>query len=150
MARITIPQRNRAGLSKFLALSAEAFDNLLNALASQRPKLDLPQRATEEIKLSGTSKSELDEIINAIVSLSVVRWSRDIPVETFINDVSDAIGTFDSAGTSAESKQRLRKILDLDTLAITSKAITIFTDYQRILHASKILTDLRYVFKSEA
>jgi hypothetical protein len=32
---------------------------------------------------------------------------------------------------------------------LRSKALTIFTDYQRTLHGANILTDMRYVFRSE-
>ena len=93
------------------------------------------------------SQSDLDGILAAIISLGVVRWSRDISTDSFVNDVAEAIEAFDSVGGSEESKERLHKILGIDSLLITSKAITIFTDYQRTLHGSKILTDLRYVFK---
>jgi hypothetical protein len=147
VARITIPQRNRAGLSKYLALPPEAFDGLLASLASQPPKLDLPIRAPDKITLPGVSRSELDDILSSIVSLSVVRWSRDVSIEDFVSDVAEAISAFDPAGQSDDAKQRLSKVLGIDSLLISSKALTIFTDYQRTIHASKILSDLRYVFK---
>jgi hypothetical protein len=109
----------------------------------------MPVNAIESLDVSGVSNSDLDLILTAMVSLSVVRWSRDIPVDSFVDDVAEAISVFDRAGDSQESKERLRRILLIESLLITSKAITIFTDYQRTLHGAKILTDLRYVFKDD-
>jgi hypothetical protein len=149
VARITIPQRNRAGLSKLLALSAGAFGDFVHALEAQPPGLGLPIDAPEAINLPEIPETDIDQIVTAIVSLSVVRWSRDIHVDSFVSDVADAIATFNPAGSSEETKQRLRTILQIESLLISSKAITVFTDYQRTLHASKVLTDLRYVFRSD-
>ena len=149
MARITIPQRNRGGLSKLLALPPDAFDALLAGLVSQRPGLEFPVNAPEQIKLTGFTTSDVDDIITAAISLSIVRWSRDLDIDPFVADVAEAISSFDAAGQTDESRQRLRKIISIESLLITSKALTIFTDYQRTTHASKILTDLRYVFKDD-
>ena len=149
MARITIPQRNRAGLSKLLALPSEAFDKLVSSLASQPPKLDLSVTALDQITISGISKAELDGILSSVVSLSIVRSSRDASLEDFVGDVAEAISDFDSAGQSDDAQRRLKKILGLDSLLISSKALTIFTDYQQTIHTSKILSDLRYVFKTD-
>jgi len=94
------------------------------------------------------SKPDLDRIISAVISLCVVRWSRDVPLDSFVKDVAEAIESFDPIGRSEESRRRLHKILSVESLMIASKAIIIFTDYQRTLHATKILSDLRYVFRS--
>ncbi len=152
MARLTIPQRNRAGLSKFLVLPKEAFDDFIGALTNERAALDLPLRVPDKMKVSGLTKSDLDDVMRAIVSLSILQWSRESESgdqKTFINEIAEAIEVFDPIGASDESKERLRRTLSLDTLLITSKAISIFTDYQRTLYSSKILTDLRYVFQED-
>jgi hypothetical protein len=148
VAKISIPQRNRDGLSKLLALPTQSFDQFLAGVEAQPATLDLPSRLPEVINISEVSRPDLDRIVSAVISLCVVRWSRDVPLDSFVKDVAEAIESFDAIGRSEESRRRLHKLLSVESLIIASKAIIVSTDYQRTLHASKILSDLRYVFRS--
>ncbi len=149
MPKLTIPQRNRDGLSKFLALRDESFEQLIAKLKDSSPSLSLVSRVPEGTAIPEISKADSDEIVSAIVSLCVVRWSQNVPLDVFTSDVSDAIATFNPAGASEDARQRISRILSVEPLAIASKAFVIFSDYQRTLHSAKILTDLRYVFRTD-
>ena len=149
MAKISIPQRNRPGLSKLLTLHSQTFDQFVSGIESQTARLDLSARLPDIVNLPDVSKSEVDQIVTAVTSMCIVRWSRDVPTETFVNDVSDAIQLFDPIGAAEESKKRLRRLLSVEPLMVSAKALIIFSDYQRTLHTSKVLTDLRYVFRSK-
>jgi hypothetical protein len=149
VAKISIPQRNRAGLSKLLTLPSHGFEQLVASIQAQTAKIDLPVRLPDIISLPDVSKSELDQIVTAVTSMCVVRWSRDVSIEAFVNDVADAIQLFDPIGSAEESKRRLRRLLSIESLIVSAKALTIFADYQRTLHTSKVLTDLRYVFRAK-
>ncbi len=150
MAKLTIPQRSREGLSKLLGLRPEAFDQLVVALEALRPNLGLPSRLPDSVVLQEVSKTDLDQIGTAVISLYVVRVSRTAPLESFVDDVAEAIATYNSIASSEESKRRLTRILSIESLAIASKTLVIFTDYQRTLYpGSKILTDLRYIFQDD-
>lgn len=79
----------------------------------------------------------------------MVYSSADVPLETFVTDVSEAVEGFDAAVRSEKSKDRLRRILSVDSLASSSKALTLLTDQERTLHGVKILTDVRHAFQAD-
>lgn len=149
MARLNIPERNRDALTRLLTLRADQFDQLIAGLQAQPATLDLPSRLTRTIAIAEVSKADLDQITSAVLSLCLVRWLHNVSLDTFVKDVSEAIQSFNPLGGSDESTRRLRKIFNVEPLTIASKALTIFTDYQRTLHGAKVLTDVRYVFRSE-
>jgi len=149
VARLNIPARNREGLTKLLTLPAESFDQFIAGLQAQSGTLDLPSQVTDTVAIPEVSKADLDQIVSAVLSVCLVRWMQNVSLDTFVKDVSEAIQSFNPLGSSDESKQRILKILNIEPLTIASKALTIFTDYQRTLHASKVLSDVRYVFRSE-
>lgn len=148
MAKLTIPQRNREGLSKLLALRLEAFHHFATGLEALQPSVHLPSRLSDLVAVPEVPKADLDQIADAIVSLYVVKLSRAAALEPFVKDISEAITTYNSIGSSDESVRRLKRILSIESLAIGAKALVIFTDYPHTLYpGSKILTDVRYVFR---
>lgn len=148
MARLNIPARDRDGLTKLLALRADSFDQLVAALQALPATLDLPSLLTERLSVKEVSKTELDQITSAVLSVCLVRWLHDVTLEKFIKDLSEAIVSFNPSGASEESTRRLHTLLNVEPLQVAAKALTIFTDYQRTLYGSKVLTDVRYVFRS--
>ena len=148
MAKISIPQRNRPGLSKLLTLPSQSFDQFVSSIERHPARLDLSARLPDIINIPDVSKIEIDQIVTAVTSMCIVRWSRDVPTETFVSDISDAIQLFDPIGGAEESKRRLHRLLGIEPLMVSAKALIIFSDYQRTLHTSKVLTDLRYIFRS--
>jgi hypothetical protein len=148
VAKLTIPQRNRDGLSKLLALPSEAFDQFVASLEAQPANVELPSRLLDVISVAGVPKTDLDRIVTAVIALCLVRWSGEISLDSFVQEITGAIESFDPIGGSEESKRRLHRILSVEPLMIASKALTIVSDYQRTLHTTKILTDVRYIFRS--
>jgi hypothetical protein len=149
VARLNIPAGSREGLIKLLTLRAESFDQFIAGLQAQPATLDLPSQVTQTLTIPDVSKADLDQIISAVLSVCLVRWMHNVSLDTLVKDLSEAIQSFNPVGGSDESKQRLLRIMNVEPLAIASKALTIFTDYQRTLHGSKVLSDVRFVFRPE-
>jgi len=149
VARLNIPAGSREGLTKLLTLSPQAFDQFIAGLQAQPGTLDLPSRLPETLTVADVSKTDLDQIVSGVLSISLVRWLNDVSLDTFLKDLSDAIQSFNPVGASDESKRRLLRVMNVEPLRIASKALTIFTDYQRTLHGSKVLSDVRYVFRAD-
>jgi len=148
MARLTIPNREREGLSKLLALPADAFAQLMTQLQSLPANLDLPSKITRGLVAKDIPRADLDQIGSAILSVCLVKWLHDVSLDVFVADLTEAILSFNVKAGSDESKQRLQELLNIEPLRIASKAFTIFTDYQCTLFGSKVLTDVRYVFRA--
>ena len=149
MPRLNIPQRSREGLSKLLSVDAELFERLVVTLERQAPSINIIINPSAVVTISGIDKGDLEKILRAVSALYMVYSSADVPLDTFITDVSEAIEGFDSEVQSAQSTDRLRRILGVNPLASSSKALTLLTDQERILHGVKILTDVRHVFQPD-
>ena len=149
MAKLNIPQRSREGLSKLLSLDEGLFDHLVPTLERQAPTVQIIINPSAVITVPGIDKGDLEKILRAVSALYMVYSSADVPLETFVTDVSEAVEGFDAAVRSEKSKDRLRRILSVDSLASSSKALTLLTDQERTLHGVKILTDVRHAFQAD-
>jgi hypothetical protein len=125
------------------------FDEFVLALSRQAEVATRPLELSD-ILIRGLDKTDSQEILSAVLSLYRT-WASagDMTAETFVGDVSKAIAVFDPAGDSIEGKGRLRKILDIEPLASSSKAFAVLTDNERDFHDVKILTDIRYAFRPD-
>lgn len=102
------------------------------------------------ITVPDVAQADLDQIITAVTSLYVVRASsEDVPLDRFVNDVFEAMKSFDRVFATDDRKHRLGAILSIEPLMIAAKAITILTDHERTFHTARILTDIRYAFRSD-
>jgi hypothetical protein len=149
VAKLNIPQRSREGLSKLLSLHAGLFDGLVVTLERQSPSVKIIINPSAVITVPGIDKADLEKILRAVSALYMVHSSEDVPLDTFVRDVSEAIEGFDAEAQSEQSKGRLRRILGVDSLASSSKALTLLTDQERTLHGVKILTDVRHAFQAD-
>jgi len=148
VAKLNIPDRNREGLSKLLDIDSKIFDQLVTALRAQPMGYKLVMRLRRDINLPNVDKDLAEKVVPPVLSLHIVRANREASVDEFVEDLSEAIGTFDPAGLTNGSKERLRTILDIRSLFVSAKAFVVMADHQRMVHGIKILTDVRYVFQT--
>jgi hypothetical protein len=148
VAKLNIPDRNREGLSTLLAMDPETFDHLVIGLRAQPTGWKLVTRLQRDINLPNVDQGVAEKVVPSVISLHIVRANREASLDEFVDDVSEAIGTFDPVGRSKESKQRLRTILDIQSLYVSAKAYIVLADHQRTARGIKILTDVRYVFQA--
>jgi hypothetical protein len=140
VARLNIPERFRAGLSKIRELDERSVQLIRDALEQPVPgfssdedgKLpkrpsDIPIEALSSVP-NDTEKADLRQIADAIAGLYAAKAERDVGVEEFADRVCDAMEALDSKELRlphAEREQFRKKILTLlnaDVFAIVSKA----------------------------
>ena len=155
MEKLGISNEYRSGIKKLITLSDEASDELLDALKGGSPSIfrsDLVSSIASHIK--SIEINDLTEIMNFLFLLSShIDHSEDSIGETVIT-ISENIASDDEFSSFSDEEKnrlyrRLTKFLELgDALNITSKAIRIVRDHERVFNSSVILTDIRPVFKS--
>ena len=151
MARMRIPNRYKDGLSKLLALDDDSFKDLTAALEGSELTVNIPElQSTIASKLKTTVVT--DDILEMLLSLYSARAGSDDPLEEFVDEVLDAIkeSTDIALPTNEEEtaslKNKLTDLLNVSSLADFLKAADLFSEYEHILHDSRVVTDVRAVF----
>ncbi len=153
MATLRIPEQYRSGLAKLRSLSDESFEKLLVALQKSPPMVkaeELSDRVAPEVP--GIAKNDLGKIIRTLSSLYFVRVDAEVSTKRLASDVCAAMqSTGDEELKLSEPEQpkfkdRLEKLLSVDSLSHASKAVGLRGDFARLFCDAKILTDLRPIF----
>ena len=152
--RITqIPDRYRPGIDILVSLTDEQFSESRRALDQAPPAL----RTTGLISSIGPlvpsiDENDLEEIIEALVSLYMVRESFRLTDEDLVTSITDIISTRDYEPQHApEAVQRFRtRCIELlgynGNLGVAAKAIEVLIDHEHAFCRARILTDMRPVF----
>jgi hypothetical protein len=101
-------------------------------------------------------RSELDEIMDALISLFGLREELGISTPKLVGDISDAIDQSEFVGLpfpNQESREAfealLTQILHIEFLGLTAKAISLVYEQDHIVHGTpRVMTDIRPVFGS--
>lgn len=159
MAKLKIPERYRPAL-KFLAEMDDAtFGVISSALggpknASPDQKLDkrLPSSISE--KASGRyNEGEIDGLLRALRTLSVIRSSSEVGAAEFVTDVTDAFSEVSGSNLKEPNKgrfaERLRGLLDAAPFVLEGKATSLIISDERVYCKSRAITDLRPIFSDD-
>lgn len=165
MARLTIPERHRAGVALIRQLDADSVRAIRLALDSVLAERTLDEgspseRGTEDLVASMVTtvprmaKSDLRKIADALISLYAAKAVREIALEEFVERISDALESLDSGEAKLPPDERkqfrdnLTTLLSADMFGIAAKVVDLRTDDERVFCRARILTDLRPVFGS--
>jgi hypothetical protein len=159
MAELTIPKEYRRGFAELLSLvKKDRAQELVAALEEVRPiRNRAALRATVASKVGGIGRRELNELVNTLISLFAVRDNLSVPTPEFVGTISDAMGRIESddlAFPDRESRESfeavLAQILEIDSLEIAAKAISLVYEQDHIVHGPpRVLTDIRPIFNSD-
>jgi uncharacterized protein with PIN domain len=141
-----------------MRLDEGAVSTLRDALEnSQAAQVYAP--AAAEVLLARTpaiAPEELEQLLEALLSISLLRASQDQSAEAVSKSIGDAIEAKRGGDLRFGPKDRLvfetqlRSLLEVPLLALQAKANDLATEHERILHEARILTDVRPVFGDDA
>jgi hypothetical protein len=89
---------------------------------------------------------DLNGILEALLSLSAVRYINNVPVSSFLDDVCESLSAKKADVNTAALKSRLGQLLQTGSVALAAKASAIQREHPNVLISARILTDLRPVF----
>lgn len=143
MPALRIPENDRAGLSLLRAMPSEAFAAFLAALERS------PQVIAE---IPGVSPDDARLAIDALKSMYQARTYNDVPLDEFISDVCESLTEYKvlKPGDEPLLRERLARLLDIESLNISAKALVLRTDYPYTFCGVRIFTDIRPVFGQDA
>ena len=101
-----------------------------------------------------TGIANFTKLLDVLIALYEIKSQRDISVEEFVDQVCNAMETFDNPEQHLEHSERadfagkLLTLLNADVFALVAKAHDLVTEDERTFCHARILTDLRPVFGS--
>jgi len=151
---LKIPASAYSAIQTLLHLSQEDFDVFLKALAAAKPALSSDVFSRHVASQAKTiDESIIKSIIGELFPMDVIRDSLDFTGEQFSQLFCDAAAKVNSKDfpfnetDAATLRSRLSRIFDLrKSLSITTKALDVLTEEERIFLGARILTDIRPIF----
>jgi hypothetical protein len=165
-AKLNIPERYRAGVSKIRRLDdrtvqeiKKALDQAGNESASKNSAGVEASRDPDDIAIAAmrsvasVNTAEFAQIAESLAGLYTARSMRDVPTEEFLDSVCDAMEALPQDelrlphAEREQFKNKLRPLLSSEFFSIVAKAYDLVTE-ERTFCSARILTDLRPVFSA--
>jgi hypothetical protein len=150
---LIIPEEYEAGYAKLITLDEsviEQFTEVLKAAPMVLRPIDLASTVAEHLAGS-IEDDDAYEIIEMLVSLYPVEDDFESN-EQLAEEICEAVAESDSEklnlpeGDRERFKQRLIKLLDIDSVRVASKANVLLHEYERVVCNARVMTDIRPVF----
>lgn len=156
MNNLKIPPQYNVGIRLIIKTDEPVFNKLLNAITEVHPSVDINNLSLEiSPKIEELSINDLQEILRTIRSIYSLRNRENIKNNEIIRGLINAVSTDESfSDLSAEEltvfEDRLNELFVIDgCISISSEAITLLQEYEHIFSNSRIVTDVRPIFKTE-
>ncbi len=154
---LVIPDRQKKALIRLIRLPSGQRAELLSRLREVPPALTAHELGAELAGKVGLSARELSDYMTVLISLYLTRSRHEIGMDKFVADVMDAARPL----LASEKKSPevdvdgfvifLKEVLSLDaSLGVTSKALDVMRQHERVFDEARILTDVRFVFRPDA
>ncbi|YAF96119.1 MAG: hypothetical protein AB3A66_26985 [Nodularia sp. CChRGM 3473] len=156
MEELQIPDKFKPGFELLVRIESKTVEKLIDALRQASPSLlieDLASAVASQVEV--LTQEEVVDIIEALVSLYNFREYIGTSIDKLIEGISQAVQEDDELPEivdeqKQEFQRRLAIFLEFDgVLSVTSKAIDVVRDHERIFTGSRILTDMRPIFESD-
>lgn len=158
MVALTIPPQYLRGYAVLRGLEEDQTEELVSALKEVQPtrnRVGLHSRVASKAKSIG--RSELDKAMDVLLSLFSLRDDLDMSTLELVGAISEAVDQSELEGlpfSSQESRESfeamLIQILEIESLGVAAKAISLVYEQDHIVHAiPRVLTDLRPIFSSD-
>jgi len=145
---LNIPQKYRPGILKISQLDDRTVQGIRGVLDAVTITAE---SSYKDVISAISSLDQSDEAIGeAIGALYGVRVANDVPLEEFVNDITDSMDSEPESRVPDDEREIFRKnlhlVLGAEAFSLRSKVIDLQTDDERTFCCTRILTDLRPVF----
>ena len=150
-----IPDRHKKAFESLVSMSDADVERLFTAFRSAAPSLDvdeLAERVAENV--DGLSPAVVMGIVRALVPLYLLRDRRGDSASSIVEDIAVRVWEDKDVNkqdiTIEDFENRLTRFLNLEqSLGITSKAQSVLLENERLFCDSRVMTDIRPVFKND-
>lgn len=150
---VSIPDRHKPTLVKMVGFTADVRSGLLAAVRAAVPRLGLDEFADDVKKRVQLSKTEVADVLRVLTSMYISMDRESLSVSEFVSGVRTGLESekvTPASGDWHEFSQWLSTLLTLeDSLGVTAKALGLLEEFEYTFCQSRILTDLRPIFKRD-
>ncbi|WP_040319990.1 hypothetical protein [Aeromicrobium marinum] len=132
---VTIPAQHREALRSIAQMDSKLCDQLVDAIRAARVSESGLRAAVNSVALDPVA-------FDALMSSAVFRSSHGLSPVAAAEQFAEVLGLGDAA-------TQLAKVLAEPNLVLVAKALDLQSTYERVLHVSRIMTDLRPVFSDD-
>ena len=137
MPELKIPQEQLPALEKIRTIPEKSLLAFVAALENSPGFVP---------SIPDLSAEDAERVKNVVQELYSVRSYFDVDVATFVSDVSAALSEFLPADQASDFKARLTKLLTINSLHITAKALSLKSEYEHTFCTARVLTDARPIY----
>ncbi|MBD2778709.1 hypothetical protein [Iningainema tapete] len=153
-----IPNQVKSGIFQLIKISEHNFEQVISAIKSAPVAFNVNQILLEfQNHLENLDDENVRDIVRAILSFFALRESTNSSIEQISEDLIEAILSDDDFVKEFSDEQldsfkdRLVKLLEIDTsLKLSTKAVNLLQEYERILLESRIITDIRPLLSTDS
>jgi hypothetical protein len=156
MASLKILPRHLSGLAKLLSVPEDAIRELSSRLADVPVSLDPEEPIRKCVsETSGIPSDDADSIAEAFMSLLLLRTTSNDSLSEFVDELSLAIKETNSEElqfsdeVSGGIKMRLEVLLSNETLLVSTKAVSVMFEHDKLFSKARVLTQLLPIFGSD-
>lgn len=152
MPQLDIAPEDRKAIATVKTLTPSVLDKFISALKSAKPVAH-PHDMAEQIagRVPMIPEDSIRRMLETLYTLYYIRDLSGVRPAPFLDDLMDAAIRSSELHLSPDDVRKLRsmleRLLNIETLKIVAKASRLQRDGERLYCASKILSDIRPVFK---
>lgn len=154
---IKIPPKYREALIGIASLSSAAIKELESVLSNSGPTLTSREESFSlASQLKVMSADEGMTIIEALLPLYMLKGSSTKSTGEFVEDIISSLKVGSGTEKKLTQKQttpltgRLTKLLGLEAIDLSAKAMSVLLEQQHSFISSRVLTDIRPIFDRDA
>lgn len=147
MIELRVPEEIQIGIEKLISLETNQLDELFSVFSEAKPTL-LASQLTDVVvsNIKTISKGDVGEIVTGIVGLYAGITSLEMPPIEFIHSVLSSMELELPEEQFRTLKDYLERVLQLESITVTSKALDVLLEHEHTLHNSRMMTDVRPIF----
>lgn len=152
MASLSVPENALRAFTVLARLPDAAFLELVASLSSCPPNFSADRFADRVgAALSQIKPQDAKQMIQAVIGLHYAKVQAGKSASEISGDVVKAVAesTPDLQRQSELLGQRLSQLLEVESLVVTAKALTILAEHERVFLRARILTDMRPIFRDD-
>lgn len=150
---IRIPEHQLEAFGRLLRLSSSEWDAVINALQKATPAIPMDDFSENVASHLGVLAGRAKDVVLVLASMLSLRDNFPAPVEKLLDELRNAARSKELKFSEDEWNcfaTHLRKFFAAETaLETVAKAQNVTYEEQRILIDSRIITDLRPVFRQQ-